>query len=225
MAEKAKAFAYIRTSSAANVGNDKDSEPRQRQAIESYAKRAGIEIVETFRDAAVSGVDNVLDRPGFAAMLDQIAGNGVRMIIVETARRFARDLMVAEVGFKMLRDRGIDLIAADNPTTFLDDGPISILIRQILGAVSQFEKAMLVAKLKGARDRKRRLTGKKVEGRKSHQEAHPEVVALARSLARRRKQKPSLRAISAELAAAGHLNQNGKPYAAQSIAGMLEGKR
>jgi hypothetical protein len=44
-----------------------------------------------------------------------------------------------------------------------------------------FEKAMLVAKLKGARDRKRRSTGKKVEGRKSHKEAHPEVAALARS--------------------------------------------
>jgi DNA invertase Pin-like site-specific DNA recombinase len=136
-------------SSAANVGTDKDSETRQRQAIEAHAKRHGIEIVETFRDDAVSGADQVLDRPGFAAMLDRIAGNGVRTIIVETASRFARDLMVAEVGFKMLRDRGIDLIAADSPTTFLDDGPTSILIRQILGAVSQFEKAMLVAKLKG----------------------------------------------------------------------------
>ena len=28
-----------------------------------------------------------------------IAGNGVRTIIVETANRFARDLMVQEVGF------------------------------------------------------------------------------------------------------------------------------
>jgi hypothetical protein len=52
--------------------------------------------------------------------------------------------------------------------------------------------------------------------RKSHQEAHPEVVALARSLARRRKRPLSLREISAELAAAGHLNHNGKPYAAAS---------
>jgi DNA invertase Pin-like site-specific DNA recombinase len=158
-------------------------------------------------------------------MLDQIAGNGVRTIIVETASRFARDLMTAEVGFKMLRDRGIDLIAADSPSTFLDDGPTSILIRQILGAVAQFEKAMLVAKLKGARDRKRRMTGKKVEGRKSHQEAHPEVVTLARKLAGRRKRPLSLREISAELAAAGHLNRNGRPYAAASVAGMLERKR
>jgi hypothetical protein len=35
----------------------------------------------------------------------------------------------------------------------------------------------------------------------------------------------SLRAIAAELAAAGHLNHNGKPYAAESVSRMLEGKR
>jgi hypothetical protein len=32
---------------------------------------------------------------------------------VETANRFARDLMVQEVGFAMLRDLGVTLIAAD----------------------------------------------------------------------------------------------------------------
>jgi hypothetical protein len=40
--------------------------------------------------------------------------------------------------------------------------PTSKLIRQILGAVSEFDKAM-VAKLKGARERKGALTGKKVD--------------------------------------------------------------
>lgn len=49
--------------------------------------------------------------------------------------RFARDLMVQEVGFAMLRNLGISLIAADSPSSFLDDGPTSKLIRQILGAV------------------------------------------------------------------------------------------
>ena len=110
--------------------------------------------------------------------------------------------------------------AADNPTTFLDDGPTSIQIRQILGAMAQFEKAMLVAKLKGARDRKKRLTGK-CGGRRSLEEKAPEVVALARKLAARRKRPLSLRAISAALAAAGHLNQHGRPYAAESVASML----
>jgi hypothetical protein len=52
----------------------------------------------------------------------------------------------------------------------------------VLGAVSEFDKAMVVAKLKGARERKRSLTGKKVEGRKSHAELRPELVALVRQL-------------------------------------------
>ena len=39
--ELIKAVAYLRTSSAANVGADKDSEKRQRAAIEAFARAAG----------------------------------------------------------------------------------------------------------------------------------------------------------------------------------------
>ena len=53
------AIAYLRTSSAANVGADKDSDTRQRQAIAGYAKRAGFELVGEFYDAAVSGKDPI----------------------------------------------------------------------------------------------------------------------------------------------------------------------
>ena len=91
------AIAYLRTSSATNVGADKDSDKRQRQAIEAFAKHAGYELVAEFYDKAVSGADPIETRPGFAAMLERIKSNGVRTIIVETANRFARDLMVQEV--------------------------------------------------------------------------------------------------------------------------------
>jgi DNA invertase Pin-like site-specific DNA recombinase len=84
-------------------------------------------------------------------MLERLEGNGVRTIIVETATRFARDLMVQEVGHAKLRERGIDLIAADNPGSFIDDTPTAKLVRQVLGAISEFDKAMTVAKLRGAR--------------------------------------------------------------------------
>ena len=43
----------------ANVGADKDSDTRQRQAIAGYAKRAGFELVGEFYDAAVSGKDPI----------------------------------------------------------------------------------------------------------------------------------------------------------------------
>jgi DNA invertase Pin-like site-specific DNA recombinase len=221
-----KVFAYLRTSSATNLGEDKDSQTRQLTAIDAYAKRAGVEIVGTYADEAVKGSDPIDTRPGFAAMLEAIQGNGARTIIVETASRFARDLIVQETGWRFLRDAGFELIAADSPEAFLDDTPTARLIRQVLGAVSEFEKAMLVAKLKGARDRKRR-TGSKVEGRKSIAETKPEVVELARKLARARPKggKRSLREISAELAAAGHVTKHGTPYTAMAIKLMLERPR
>ena len=97
---RAPALAYLRTSSAANVGTDKDSEKRQRHAIQGFAKRAGFGIVDEFYDAAVSGADPIETRAGFAALLDRIEGNGVRTVIVEDASRFARELMAQSLAVK-----------------------------------------------------------------------------------------------------------------------------
>jgi DNA invertase Pin-like site-specific DNA recombinase len=220
------AVAYLRTSSAANVGEDKDSSKRQRAAIEAYAKTARVEIVDTFYDEAVSGADHVHLRKGFAKMLERIAGNGVRVILVETANRFARDILVQETGHRFLKERGIDLIAVDSPGAFLDDTPTSKMIRQLLGVISEFEKASVVARLAGARRRKRMATGKKVEGRKSHAELRPDVVALAKRLARKKPKggQLSLRAVSAEMAAQGFLNERGRPFNHKSVAVMLEAR-
>ena len=53
-----EAVGYMRTSSITNVGEAKDSERRQRAAIEAYAKRAGMTVVDWFYDPAVSGADH-----------------------------------------------------------------------------------------------------------------------------------------------------------------------
>ncbi|CAL77687.1 hypothetical protein; putative resolvase [Bradyrhizobium sp. ORS 278] len=68
------AIGYTRTSSAANVGEGKDSVIRQRKAIQAYANKAGLQIVAWFDDPAVAGADAIDERPGFAAALEQIAG-------------------------------------------------------------------------------------------------------------------------------------------------------
>src|SRR6202020_1204082 len=204
--EVKKAVAYLRTSSRTNVGVDKDSDKRQRAAIDAYAKASGYEIVDTFYDAAVGGADPVGARPGFAEMLERLMSNGARTIIVESPDRFARDLMVQLAGHDLLKAKGISLVAASAPTHFIEDTPTAVLVRQVLGAVAEFEKATLVAKLAAARRRKRKATGKKVEGRKSHAEKRPEVVALAKALARKKPKggKLSLRAVAAEMAIRGY---------------------
>ena len=211
MARKAliPAVAYLRTSSAANVGDDKDSHRRQLEAIQRFAKRAGYEILDTYYDAAVRGADPIDTRPGFATMIERLLSNGVRTIIVETANRFARDLIVQETGYAMMRARGLDLIAADKPDSFLDDTPTAVLIRQVLGAVSQFDKAMTVNKLKGARDRKSRDLGERIEGRKGVVEKYPKATERAKYWSRYH--RLSLREISTRLAHEGYLAAEVKP--------------
>src|SRR6516225_2312842 len=142
-----KAFAYLRTSTATNAGADKDSDKRQRSAILGFAKAKKFEVVGEFYDVDVRGADPIHTRPAFAEMLQAIHSNGVRTILVESASRFSRDLIVQETGHQYLKDLGIALIAVDSPDSFLDETPTAVLIRQILGAVSQFQKADLVAKL------------------------------------------------------------------------------
>jgi DNA invertase Pin-like site-specific DNA recombinase len=210
-----KAFAYFRTSSATNVGSDKDSLARQTSAVEAYAAAQGIEIVQSFYDAAVSGADAIDARPGFAAMLEAIAGNGVRQILVETANRFARDLIVQETGHKYLKQQGIELIAVDSPTSFLDDTPTAIMVRQILGAVSEFEKASLVAKLAAARKRLGKPGGRKGLG-----VLRPAVVERAHAL-RAGDPGMALRSIAVALASEGFVSSAGTPYGPKAVASML----
>jgi DNA invertase Pin-like site-specific DNA recombinase len=96
----------------------------------------------------------VAERPGFKAMLNRIAGNGVWVILVESPDRFARDLSVQITGHDYLRSLGVELVPTSAPDFFTTDTPTAVLVRQVLGAVSQFEKANLVAKLRAARERK-----------------------------------------------------------------------
>ena len=208
-----QAVAYYRTSSAANVGPDKDSLERQRAAVRNCAERFGYEIVGEYYDAAVSGADPIDERRGFKDMME----TSPRIIIVETANRFARDLIVQETGWRMLKERGIELIAADSPDSFTADTPTAVLVRQILGAVAEFDKAMTVTKLRAARDRKSKVLGRRCEGRKPAPECVIEQARHDRALG------ASLREIATRLADAGYFGPNGRPYGPSSVRAMVRG--
>jgi hypothetical protein len=54
------------------------------RAIEAFAKSAGFTIVGEYYDKAVSGADRVDQRPGFREMLQRLASNGAKTIVVES---------------------------------------------------------------------------------------------------------------------------------------------
>lgn len=218
----ATAVAYYRTSSATNVGGDKDSLKRQQDAVRAYAAAHQLEIVHEYYDAAVSGADPVMERTDFRKMLDYMLGNGARIVLVESASRFARDLAVQLAGHDMLKSKGISLVPVDAPNHFEDETPTATMVRSILGAVSQFEKEALVLKLRKARDRVRREKGR-CEGNPNWVKGVRRTVpAAAVDLARVAQARGlSLRQVAAELAAAGFVNANGRAFAAQSVKRML----
>jgi DNA invertase Pin-like site-specific DNA recombinase len=214
-----KAIAYLRTSSLANVGADKDSDKRQREAIARYASHHGLEIVDEFYDAGVSGKDPIETRPGFNALLDRIEGNGVRTVVVEDASRFARDLMTQELGLMLLIQRGVKVFSANGDELTETDDPMKKAMRQIGGVFAELEKARLVAKLKHGRDRKRAETGQKVGGRRNYAETHPAMVTLAKRLD---SEGDSLRTIAQKLADAGFVSESGNVHTPMNVKRMLE---
>ena len=205
-----QALGYLRTSSATNVGSDKDSDKRQRAAIEAGAERMGYEIVGWYYDAAVSGDDKVEDRPGFASMLDRLEANGVRTVFVESADRFARKMITSELGILLLANRKVTLFTASGDNLTDSDDEMRVAFRQIAMTFAQLEKTRLVKKLKMARDRKSAAVGYRIEGPKPD----GAKVAMAQQLSA---SGLSLRAVAAAMAAQGHTTEAGQPVSAGQV--------
>jgi len=215
--------AYFRTSSTAN--KDGDSLPRQRDAVQEYAARNQMTIEVTRHDVK-TGNSAIEERAGFADLIAECQERELTVILVENASRFSRDLIHQEMGVEQLQKLGLHLIPVDAPEYFTEDTPSRVLIRQVLGAVSQFEKGNVVAKLKRGRNKKREETGKKVGGRQSFAEQDPQLVTNAKRIARQvSKTRPgktkSLREVAQTLHDQGHTD---KVLSAQSVSNLLKQK-
>jgi DNA invertase Pin-like site-specific DNA recombinase len=154
-----KAFGYLRVSGKSQV--DGDGFPRQKAAIQKWAKANGCHIAQWFVEEGVSGT--LESREALDAMLVALMSNGVDTVIVEALHRFSRDLRVQENLIHQYFTNRFTLISATEPELGNDD-PNRVFMRQIFGAVHQLDKSNLVLKLRAARQRKKATTGR-CEGR------------------------------------------------------------
>jgi len=201
-----KALAYLRVSGLSQAKGD--GFRRQAEAIAKYAKAHKLTVDATYRDTGVSGTTELTDRDGLAELLERITANGIKTVLVERADRLARDLMVSEVILSQFRELGITVIEAEGGTdlTVADGDPTRVMIRQVLGAVSQFEKSILVMKLKASRE-KRRRAGIRCDGAKPFGDLPGEAETLEQIKLLRRKPRGDRRRSFAEIAAV--LNEAG----------------
>lgn len=220
------AVAYLRTSGVGQIGND--GFPRQREAIAAYAKRNRLTVVSEFTDEAVSGTTLVENREGFAQLLDVLRDGDVKTVLVESASRLSRDVLVGEVALRTLMDMGVRDIACESGSDLADDtSPTAVMVRQILTAVSAFERSMVTARLRGARDRLSAQRGRRIEGPKpfgegdDHERAAVETI---RELAKKPRGRPrrSLRAIAKELDQRGYRTRSGRPWSPSTVRMVLQ---
>jgi DNA invertase Pin-like site-specific DNA recombinase len=212
MKEKIKAFSYLRTSGKGQIGND--GFPRQRDAVNrhAHAKANRIEIVQEFSDEAVSGTTDAMDRPGLTDLFVALKANGVRTVLVENATRLARDLMISEIILGEFRKIGVRVISADGGIDLCQENedPSGKLIRQILGAVAEWEKCALVQKLRASRLRIRR-SGGRCEGKKPYGHT-PNEAKVVEAIVEHRKTGMSYVAIADQLNASGVKSRSGKAW-------------
>jgi DNA invertase Pin-like site-specific DNA recombinase len=220
--QQTKAVAYLRVSGQGQI--DGDGIPRQREAVSRYARQSRMEIVEEFRDEGISGTRELENRPGLAAVMDRVESNGVRVVLIERADRLARDLMINEIILERFRAAGARVVTAEGHELTADSDPTRKLIRQVLGAVSEYDKTVTVLKLRAARERMRIRSGR-CEGRKPYgaRAGEPEVLALIRQLRRKRPGQPraSFASIAAELNHRGLPSRTGKAWQPRTICGIL----
>lgn len=169
-----KVFAYLRVSSIGQTQGD--GYDRQLEACETYAKANGHEIVEVFRES-ITGKSELEDRPALSELFAALEEDGPKAVMIEKVDRLARDLMVQESIIGDMQKRGYLLISVAEPDLCSND-PSRILIRQIFGALAQYDRAMIVLKLRGARQRQKAKLGR-CEGQKAYGDKPGEADTLA----------------------------------------------
>ena len=160
------AFSYLRVSSKGQV--EGDGYPRQRETIARYAQQNSINVTSEFIES-ISGTTESVNRPALTdLMLALKFTDGPRIVLVENAHRLARDLMVSELLLAEFKKAGVKVIDCNSGTdlTVEDGDPTKKLIRQILGAVSEWDKNVMVLKLRAARIRSGKKEGRKPYGTK-----------------------------------------------------------
>lgn len=214
-----KAFAYLRVSGKDQVKGDGFT--RQLHAIKAHAKAKGITVAKVFREEGVSGTVETLNRPAWREMMQALHSNGIKAIMVEKLDRLARDLMVQEAAIGDLRRNGFELVSVAEPDLMAADAT-RVLMRQLLGAVAQYDKSMIVSKLAGARARKRAATGR-CEGRKQYG-FYPGETATIERMKALRAEGLGFDRIAAKLNAEGAVTRMGTSWHGVVINRILTGK-
>jgi DNA invertase Pin-like site-specific DNA recombinase len=216
------AVAYLRVSTdEQHLGPE-----AQRAAITAWATREGVSVVAWCCDAGVSGAAAIADRPELLAALAALREHGAGVLAVAKRDRLARDVMAAAMIERMADDAGARVVSAAGEGTDSDD-PSAVLMRRMVDAFAEYERALIAARTRAALAVKRSrgeatshapFGFRAVDGVLVADEAEQAVIAQVRAA---RARGLTVRAICDELRAAGIVSRKGKPLAVSAVGELV----
>lgn len=139
------AIAYVRVSTdeqaASGLGLD-----AQRDAIRGAAEARGLTIVHWCADEGISGAAPIEDRPGLIEAMERIRGAAV--LLVAKRDRLSRDMLMSLWIEKEVARANAEIVSASGEGN--GSSPTDILMRRIVDAFAEYERAMIRARTRGA---------------------------------------------------------------------------
>jgi len=183
----------------------------QDQAIRRYCRANAIRLVGTESDEGISGSNGLDKRVGLARALARLEAGEADCLVVYRLDRLARDYVLQELLVNRLREAGTPLRSATEDVETDTDDPTKVLVRQILGSIGQYERALIRGRMQAGKMIKA-ARGGYVGGQPGYGQRaesaelvdHGEEVEVVRMIIEARRAGASYRQICSLLAGAGH---------------------
>ncbi|HEX4080091.1 MAG TPA: recombinase family protein [Rhizomicrobium sp.] len=138
---------YLRVSTA------EQTVANQRRELEAVAERHGWEVVAVFKDEGVSGTKGRDRRPGFDKLCQAVVRREIDQVAVWSVDRLSRSLKDLVSFLGELHAKGVDLYLHQQG---LDTAtPAGKAMFQMIGVFAEFERAMIVERVKSGLARAR----------------------------------------------------------------------
>jgi len=221
---------YLRVSTVGQV--DGFGLAAQEDACRRAAQARGFRVVGVFTDEGVSGRVPTKERPGWAEALVAVEAEAADALFAARMDRVGRTLTVQEDALAALWATGCEVHMADDergavPADDPDD-PLRTLLRQITGAVAEYDRSALTKRMRDGRKAKAAAGGHATgpapygwtaEGGELHPVA-AEQTALARMLTLR-DEGATTRTVATVLAAEGHPTKRNGAWTQPVVARIL----
>jgi len=219
-----KAVAYIRVSTA----RQDLSLDAQRDAIERWATSTHVEVVAWHVDHGVRSTTPIEERPALCAALADLRAHEAGVLVVLRRDRIARDVVIAATIDKCAVEYG----AVVRSTTGEGDGggPTDVLVRTMIDAIAQYERALICARTRVALEVKR-VRGERISGQPPYgwrvgadgvrlevDEYEQATIARAREI---RASGATLTRTIERLAREGRTARSGRPFALSAVHKIL----